>query len=165
MNKYELYIDFDGVILDTLTPIYEKIKSLGDNLTTEEIDNVFLNYPWKDLIKDEIIINDGINCIHKLIKSGKFNISILTHVCSLEEAMVKIKYIRKHFDDITIIPCPKKISKTKMIHTKDSILVDDYSGNLKEWKEAGGIPVKFSNKENKIYPTIDKLDKIIDMFK
>ena len=165
MKKYELYIDFDGVILDTLPPIYEKIKTLGDNPATEEIDNIFLNYPWKDLINDKIIINDSIKCIQKLIESNKFNISILTHVCSLEEAIIKIKYIRKYFDDITIIPCPKKVSKTKMIHTKGSILVDDYSGNLKEWQETGGIPVKFSNKENKKYPTINKLDQLINMFK
>ena len=79
--------------------------------------------------------------------------------------MVKIKYIRKYFKDITIIPCPKKISKTKMVHTENSILVDDYSGNLKEWESEGGISIKFSNKENKKYQTIKKLDQLLEIFK
>ena len=165
MGKYQLYIDFDGVILDTITPIYKDIENLGKNPTQEEIDNLFLNYSWKDLIQDKIIINDSINCIKKIIASNRFYINILTHIHSLEEAMVKIKYIRKYFKDITIIPCPKKISKTKMVHTENSILVDDYSGNLKEWESEGGISIKFSNKENKKYQTINKLDQLLEIFK
>ena len=52
-----------------------------------------------------------------------------------------------------------------MVHTNEAILVDDYSGNLKEWSEEGGIPIKFSEKNNKKYTTINKLDMLIDLFK
>lgn len=165
MGKYQLYIDFDGVILDTLPPIYEELKKLGEKPSQQEVDDLFLNYSWKDLIQDKIIINDSINCIKKLVASNRFYITILTHVYSLEEAMVKIKYIRKYFKDLTIIPCPKKISKTKMVHTEGSILVDDYSGNLKEWESEGGIGIKFSGKENKKYQTINKLDQLLEIFR
>ena len=46
------------------------------------------------------------------------------------------------------------------------ILVDDYSGNLKEWESEGGIGIQFSRDltKDKGFPIIDKLDKIIDMF-
>ena len=67
------------------------------------------------------------NSVNTNENSEKFNVSILTHVNSLDEAIIKIKYIRKYFSDITIIPCPKAISKTKMIQTESSILIDDYA--------------------------------------
>ena len=60
---------------------------------------------------------------------------------------------------------PKEISKTKMVHTKGAILVDDYAGNLQEWEESGGIAVRFSKEmESHGYKVINKLDMLIDMF-
>lgn len=165
MGKKNLYIDFDGVVLNTIEPLYRDIKKdIGDDPHEEQIREYIASYPWKSIIKDEYIINDSINCITKIIESNKFNLAILTHINSLEEAIIKIKYIRRKFNDITIIPCPKAISKTKMVHTEDSILIDDYAANLREWQKEGGISIRFSlTKEDKGFPTIDKLDKIIDM--
>lgn len=163
MEKYNLYIDFDGVILDTITPLYKEIEER--NIEKERLKDFYENYPWDTIIKDKYIINDSIECINKLIESNKFNLAILTHINSLNEAVLKIKYLRKYFKDITIIPCPKEISKTKMIHTKDAILVDDYAGNLREWEKEGGIPVRFNIKRNgKGFKVISKLDELIDIF-
>lgn len=164
MEKRNLYIDFDGVILDTITPTYEEIKELGIS-TQEEITEFFKNYDWKRIINDKYILNDSIECIKKIIESDKFYVSILTHVNSLEEAIIKIKYIRKYFSDITIIPCPKAISKTKMIHTKDAILIDDYANNLREWEKEDGIGIRFSLKNNgKGFIVINRLDQILELF-
>ena len=163
MKKTNLYIDFDGVILDTINPLYQKLQE--DNIPEDKIKDFFINYDWTKIIKDQYIINDSIDCIQKIIDSNKFNLAILTHVNSLHEAELKIKYLRKYFKDITIIPCPKAISKTKMVHTKDSILVDDYAGNLRDWEKEGGIPVRFSQKMNgKGFKVVDKLDQLIEMF-
>lgn len=165
MERKNLYIDFDGVILDTITQSYADIKRDLLNPTEEETCAYYATYPWETIIKDENIINDSIECIKKIINSNKFNLAILTHVNSLNEAIIKINYLRKYFKDITIIPCPKAISKTKMIHTAASILIDDYAGNLREWVKEGGIPITFSlTNEDKGYPTISKLDQIIDLF-
>lgn len=161
-----LYIDFDGVIMDTINVTYDMIKELNipkDN--EEEVSKFYKELDWKYLLSVTSDINDGIQMIQKIIDSKKFNVSILTHVYSLEEAVEKVKFIRKYYKDITIIPVPKAISKTKMVHTKDSILIDDYSGNLREWEKDGGIGVRFSlSLESKGYQVIDRLDKIIDMF-
>ncbi len=163
-KKYNLYIDFDGVILDTISPMYDEIKE--KRIKKEDLTPFFEKYPWEDIINDNYIINDAITCIQKIIDSDKFNLAILTHINSLREAVLKIKYLRKYFKDITIIPCPKEISKTKMIHTKDAILVDDYAGSLREWEEEEGISVRFNLKGNgKGFKVISKLDELIDMFK
>lgn len=157
-----LYIDFDGVILDTITILYEEAAKSGYEISDAEF---YKNFNYKEILKDKYIINDSINCIQKLLDSNIFEVSILTHCHSIKEGSDKVKYIRKHFKDITVIICPKDISKTKMVHTQGAILVDDYNGNLKEWEQSGGIPIKFSTKLNgKGYKVIDKLDELIDIF-
>lgn len=157
-----LYIDFDGVILDTITKLYEIAKKENADKDSPEF---YINFDFKKILKDENILNDGINCIQKLLDCGKFEISILTHCHSMKEASDKVKYIRRHFKDMTVIICPKEISKTKMVHTEGAILVDDFAGNLKEWETDGGIPIKFSTTLNsKGYTVIDKLNSLINMF-
>ena len=158
----KLYIDFDGVILDTITRLYEEADRQEYDRSDPEF---YRNFNYKCILKDKYIINNSIECIQRLLDSGKFDVNILTHCFTIREASDKVKYIRKHFDDITVIVCPKDISKTKMVHTEGAILVDDYAGNLREWESAGGIPVRFSTKLNgKGYQVVDRLDKLIDMF-
>ena len=78
--------------------------------------------------------------------------------------MEKIKYIRKYLNDITIIPVPREVSKTSMVHTKNAILIDDYVGNLEEWKNKEGIGVKFSTElKGKGFPAINRIDQILDL--
>ncbi len=164
-----LYIDFDGVIMNTIDVTYEDLKKAGLNIknpeNAEKVRDFYATIDWKNLLNNRAeIINDGINCIKRIIASNKFNVSILTHINSLNEAIEKVKYIRKHLKDITIIPVPKEISKTSMVHTENAILIDDYVGNLEEWREHKGIGVKFSTKLNgKGFPVIDRLDQIINL--
>ena len=157
-----LFIDFDGVILDTIPVLYSEAKKQGYSCDDNEF---YKNFNFETILKDEYILNDSINCIDKIIKSNKFEVNILTHCHSLKEASNKVKYIRKYFKDITVIICPKDISKTKMVHTNDAILVDDFKSNLKEWEEEGGISIKFSNDLNdNNYKTINRLDALIEEF-
>ena len=162
-----LYIDFDGVIVDTIRVTYDMLDRLGvDRADAEKMSEFYYNLNWKQLLALTPIINDSFNRIQTIADSNKFNISILTHVNSLDEAIAKVNYIRKYAKDVTIIPVPREISKTRMIHAKDAILIDDYSGNLKEWEQAGGIGIQFSTDltKDKGFKVIDKLDKIIDMY-
>lgn len=161
----ELYIDFDGVILDTITEGYSRMEKLGlDCKNSDDCISFFGSLDWKEFIKNTPEINNSIDCIKKIIDSNRFRVSILTHINSLDEAIAKVNYIRKYFKDITVIPVPKKISKTKMVHSEGSILIDDYAGNLREWEEAKGIGVRFSTKKNgKGFYAIDKLDQILDL--
>jgi hypothetical protein len=141
-----LYIDFDGVILDTITPVYNLAKKLNLDVKTQtkEIGLLYSKIDWETLIEESEELSDSIKSIKELRESKKFNISILTHINSLKEAKAKIEFTNNLFEDLTIIPVPKSVSKTKMTQTKDAILVDDYSGNLREWEKEGGIGVKFS---------------------
>ena len=163
-----LYIDFDGVILDTITPVYNLAEKLNIDVKTQskEIGLLYSKIDWETLIEESPALNDSINAIKKLSKSGKFNISILTHVNSLKEAKTKIEFLDSMFEDLTIIPVPKSVSKTKMTQTKGAVLVDDYSGNLKEWEEKEGIGVKFTKtkEDNCKFINITSLSDLIDLF-
>ena len=161
-----LYIDFDGVILDTITPVYNLAKKLNLDVKTQtkEVGLLYSKIDWETLIDESPALSDSIDNIKKLKDSKKFNISILTHVNSLKEAKAKIEFINSLFNDLTIIPVPKACSKTMMTQTEGAILVDDYSGNLKEWQESGGIAVKFvKDIENGKYPEITSLDELLNM--
>lgn len=162
-----LYIDFDGVVMDTIPLLYNELAKNNVSLEDEmEIRRVFASFDFGTIIKDKNILNDSINCIHKLIESGLFEISFLTHVNSLNEGVVKIKYLRRHFkDNITIIIVPKEIEKPKMVHSEGAILVDDFAGNLKEWEQTGGIAIRFSKElESHGYKVINRLDTLLDIF-
>lgn len=162
-----LYIDFDGVIVDTIRVTYDMLDRLGvDRHDFEKMSEFYYNLNWKQLLSLTPIINDGFNAIKRVEATNKYNISILTHVNSLDEAVAKINFIRKYYKSITIIPVPREMSKTKMINAKGAILIDDYSGNLKEWEQAGGIGIQFSTNLNKDkgFKVIDRLDAIIELF-
>lgn len=159
-----LYIDFDGVVLNTIPFLYAALEASGANTKEEkEVVRFFSTYDFDMIINDENILNDSINCINKIIESKKFEVSFLTHVNSTSEASCKIKYLKTKFkDNITIIITPKEISKTQMVHCEGAILVDDYSGNLTEWENAGGISVRFSNElESKGFLVINRLDELL----
>lgn len=161
-----LYIDFDGVIMDTINKAYQMMDDENINRTNiEDVSNFFKNLEWNKLLNETDEINGAINKVKKLNDSNKFNVAILTHVNSLNEAIEKVKFIRKFYNDITVIPVPKEISKTKMVRTKDAILVDDYTSNLVEWKSEGGIGIKFSVKPKQSkFIVIDDLDKLFTIF-
>lgn len=160
-----LYIDFDGVIMDTITRSYKMLEEQGiDSKDYEAVISFYKHLEWKSFLEKTEEINRAYAQINKIVESDLFNVNILTHVTSLEEAEAKIHFIRKRLHEITIITVPKNIEKTKIVNAKQAILIDDYTENLKEWEEAGGIGVRFSLKLNgKGYPVIDNLEQIIDM--
>lgn len=160
-----LYIDFDGVIVNTIEVSYKMAKESGIDDNYEAYYDFFKKLDWGSVLEKCEPINDSFNCIQKILDSKKFNVSILTHVITIEEACEKVKMIRKYFEDITIIPVPKSISKTKMVKTENSILIDDFPGNLVEWKEENGIGIRFDlDMDGKGFKVINKLDDILNMF-
>ena len=162
----ELYIDFDGVIMDTIPFLYKALEESGVDMNDEAAKREFFSkYDYSKIINDGNILNNSIACIDNLKRSNIFQISILTHINSLEEGIVKVNYLRRYFKDITIVLTPKQLEKTEMVHSKGAILVDDYSGNLKVWEAKGGIPIKFvkEHEEGK-FKTIKSLDELIDLF-
>ena len=162
----QLYIDFDGVILDTISKTYTEIEKQGiDKKNQDKVIEYFKNVDWEKLIEETDQINDSINEIKKICASKKFNVYILTHINSTNEMIAKIKYLHKVLPQVTVVSVPKQIPKTEVVNPSAAILIDDYSGNIKEWQKNLGIGIKFvKEKENGDYPEITFLSEVIDMF-
>ena len=161
-----LYIDFDGVILNTIEVSYKRIREqYGENPTPEDSSKFYRSIDWNEFLNECTPINNGIENLQKLIDSGLFDVTVLTHVLSKHEELAKRKYLKKHVPDLKFIPVTKPSPKWSAIKCVDAILIDDYSENLKEWQEHGGIAIKFTEKNKKYdYYTIKSLDEMIKLY-
>ncbi len=178
--KKNLYIDFDGVILDTIVGMYKKIeetdyelhiRNINKKVTTEDVEKItkiISEIDWDNFLQITPPINDSIKHINYLVSSNKFNIAILSHVGSFKEMEAKFKFINKNINgNVDVICVPKKFPKTAATRNcKDCILVDDHSGNLRIWEDAGGISVKFTKekRDHLEYRCISSLKDIANMF-
>lgn len=162
----KLYIDFDGVILDTIDVSYKRIKELyGDNPTKEDVGTFYKNLDWNKFLEECDQINHSLDNLQKLINSKLYDVAILTHVQTSHEEEAKERYLKKHVPQISFIPVTRPLPKWRAIECKGAILVDDYGVNLKEWHEHGGIAIKFSQKNKEYdYIKIKSLDELITLY-
>ena len=86
-NKIKLYLDFDGVILDTMNVTKKMMEDLNIPDDQEIIKEFYKNIDWYKLLRSTPEINDSFNNINLLLNSGLYDIEILTHVNSKEEGI------------------------------------------------------------------------------
>ena len=154
--KKRVYIDFDGVILDTQTYITSE-KANYPNLSWPEYVKII---NWHELIKKSCDINDAIKILRSLNK--KENIYILTRIHSFDEANEKILFLRSNKIYLPVIVTPPNNSKEMVVCPNNGdVLVDDYIENLKTWIKSGGYGILFDNKE--IHEEIKNIEKQKDL--
>lgn len=134
----KIYIDFDGVILDTDTTIDNIIKA--SSIDKKEY---IRSCDWDNLLNNTDVINDSI----KYLRESKLDINLLSKISTLEEEIAKVRYLRDNGVDMNIHLVPTKISKSDIVSAEGNILIDDKVYNLDEWSTKGGIPI-FFNKDN-----------------
>lgn len=162
--KINLYLDCDGVILDTIPAIDKALQKVGYTYKRQSKNEPFMKdflknkFNWEEEIELIPILDDSVNKIKKLDKENIFNIKILTHVISDKEAKAKEKLFAKLLPNIEVITVPKDIKKTEMVEVKNGILVDDYLPNVVDFNSEGGIGIKFAGKE-----TSDDVIRITDL--
>lgn len=145
----KLYVDFDGIIIDTWPSILKKYYKKYCNYEVEEYK---LRELFKDLNWDLIINNSRINYnnIMVLKKLNNYDITILTKINSLSEGETKQKFLKSLNIDIKLKTVDIDEKKSEIVDAKGNILIDDEIKNLKEWKEKGGIAILYSkNKDGK----------------
>ena len=157
----KLYIDFDGVILNTIDITYNIYKKNKNKFV--DMQDFYKCLDWNELLKISSPINDSLNSIKKIIDSNLYDVYILSHVVTNNEAKYKKIFLEKNIPGIKLITVPREIEKCDVVDAKNAILVDDYMGNLELWEAKGGIPIKFSDK-GKSYNimSIDRLDMLLD---
>jgi hypothetical protein len=162
-NDKKLYIDFDGVIVDTITGPYKYFDEHNMN-TTEERSKYYSNLDWHIFLEESPKVKGSLEALNEIVENDLYEVNILTHVTSLNELEEKILFLSsniKNCQKVNIVGVPRKISKFDMVDPKNNILVDDYSGNLKDWEAHGGIGIKFSSEKNDKFYTISTLESLI----
>lgn len=151
-----IYIDFDGVIYDTVTIILKKINDKKINLKNDCTD-FFSNLNWREILNTAKEINNSISSIKKLQQF--YNIKILTHVSSITEMEEKTKFIKEKLPDIEIIFVPKSIMKSQIAIPKNNMLIDDSYKNVDDWKENEGVGILFDKTTHKNLEEIININK------
>ena len=164
-----IYIDFDGVILDTNELLFEEWRKNPDRHLLSEFDKIkyIQKSNWNYIINNSDIINDSIYYLQQMDPNQS---SILTKIHSLDnEGIAKIRWLRDKGIKQSIILVPYAVKKTDVVDASGNILVDDSLKNLDEWKKDNGIPI-FFDINNDDYdswqqPNIKKYQKVLDLSK
>lgn len=156
--KRDIYIDYDGVIRGTMSIAYEMMAKQNIDLKDrKKVIDFFEKLDWYYLISISIELNRAYYYINQIIKENKYNVSILTKINSLNEMSAKIFDVRKN-SNVKTICVPNNIDKTDAVNPNGNILIDDFTGNLLNWKEKGGISVKFTDNEDDRFLCTRSLD-------
>ena len=139
-----IYIDFDGVLVDTPKFINEEIKRNGNSKETCR------NFPWGYILQNCNEIENNLTVLKEISKKNE--IIILTHVYSFNEKLAKQKFISEKLNNIKVIIVPFCIDKNIVVKAKGNVLIDDYSKNIDKWINFGGIGIRFKKEKR-----IDKL--------
>ncbi len=138
-----LFIDFDGVILDTEPLLFEEWRKNPNRHSLPEIEKIryIQNSNWEHIINDSEVINDSIYYLKHLDSSTSF---ILTKIHSLEnEAKEKVKWLREKGVKQDVILVPYYFKKSDIVDARGNILVDDCLKNLDEWNNCDGKSIFF----------------------
>ncbi len=167
----KIYIDFDGVVLDTWDVIFKEYIKLfsTDVLEEDKIKNLMLTIGWGKILSNSVQINDSIKKIKDIGKN--YEVYILTKINSQEEQKAKEEYLLKH-NISNLYFVPYEHSKTQYVDVENNILIDDDIKNLDEWSLHGGKSIFFNKdlsnydsygNKNINYTIINDLLKIYDI--
>ena len=156
--KKTIYFDMDGVLAN-----FDKAVKQA------EIPQPWLNIPG--FFSQLEPIGDPDKTI-KALKEKGYTVYILSKVevrDNTERAKNKKEWISKFLpsvkeEDIIIVPIHEEKTAYIKSDIKDSILIDDYKGNLIEWQEKGGTAVKFGNKIKETRPYHQIVNSIAGIF-
>lgn len=159
----KVYVDFDGVLLDTDSVIDKEFDGNGERREFVK------NYDWFKLMRDDLVINNAFDYIN----NSKYEVSLLSKISSMCEGQAKIKYLRSKGVNIDINLVPTLINKCDVVSAYGNVLIDDKIVNLDSWSNSGGISIYF-NKDSKDtdihgdintkYPMISDLSCLINGF-
>ena len=140
----DLYLDCDGVILDTIDKALEwMILEHLDIHNSDLVHEYFVQADWNKLIEEAGILNNAIEKIKLLQSIGIYDTRILTTCVNGLEPIIKKDFFNKQLPGIDVITVPWLVRKDSVVDARNSILVDDSKTNIVNWREAGGIGLQF----------------------
>lgn len=155
-----IFIDFDGVILDT----EERIVRLKDNCPNLTWDEFLDQLDWFLLLSEAKVINNAVDCIMEAQNNKQKEIFILTKIHTLLEMQAKATYLRNAKVQTPVLFVPPHVKKSQIyLPANGEILIDDDIKNLVDWEESGGKGIYFNqnNVRYEGFETVKSLSKIL----
>lgn len=143
----KIYIDFDGVILNTTMHIFDEWLDNNDDINIKELEKIeyIKGRNWHKILRESSVIDDAISVLKGMDIN---NTAILTKVHSLEnEGTEKIRFLRENGVKLEVILVPYPLKKTDVVEAKDNILIDDTVHNLDDWYKCGGESIFFNQND------------------
>lgn len=135
----KIYVDFDGVIIDSETHLFDGLQQMYKLGLCQNEKDYLVNLDWYKYLKKCEFIKDSL----EILKSYKEDVTILGKVCSDQEAFAKRRILGENDYTKPCIFVPSELKKSSFVNPVGNILIDDTFHNLTDWKEAGGIPIYF----------------------
>ena len=145
-----IYIDFDGVILDTEGLLLSDWKKFPNYYKSNGIDLVkyLENANWNYIINNSNVINDSIYYLKNIDPKTSF---ILTKVRSTDnEGRAKVLWLRNNGVKQSVIMVPYSLNKCDIVDANNNILIDDSLRNLRSWQMNNGYPILFDKNNDNI---------------
>lgn len=162
-----IYIDFDGVILDTEDLLFKEWRKNKDRhlLSEKEKIKYIQNSNWKYIINNSETINDSIYYLNQMDPNNSFILTKIHSYCN--EGLAKLEWAKRNNIKQKIILVPYYKNKCDIVSAKDNILIDDCLKNLDEWVLNDGIPAFFDINDDNIdswdKPNINGYQKVLSL--
>ena len=156
----KIYIDFDGVILDTWEVIFKKYYEEFNTTDIKEdnIKKIMLTIGWDYILENSKEINYSLEKIKRISKTH--DICILTKINSKQEQNAKTNFLLENkIKKMCFVPYTS--SKTQYVDPHNNILIDDDIKNLEEFNNTIKQKTTFKNngKEERVLNNYDSYGK------
>ena len=157
MDK-ELYIDFDGVILDSEKRFK---KDMIGKTKLEDWIEYLSTIEWFNFLRECNQIDESLDTLKKLQKYKQLK-GIITKIHVFEEGIQKAVFLRENGIIVPIhYVLPMQNKSTIVKPSKNKILVDDDIKNCIDWEKNGGTAILFDpyakTEDKKAIKTLKKL--------
>lgn len=133
MENRILYLDCDGVILNTMDEALLMMKSLNMNVDDpKEVNHFFINVNWKFLVYHAGMIDDSIEKIIKIEEKKYYrDVVILTKLSGNKyEEEIKKTLFNRLLPNIKVITLKLWENKDEIVNPVGNILIDDSISNV-----------------------------------
>ena len=159
IGKPKIFVDMDGVLAD----LFNHVGEIHDvehynQMTDQQWETFFKNTDAYHLFRDLPVFPTA-NRLLRMVKGMVGGYTIMSSPLNFDkEGSIRGK---REWLSKNIIVAPDAIifekdkQKYAIANGKPNILIDDYGVNIKKWRAAGGIGIKYQSDED----TLDKLAK------
>jgi 5'(3')-deoxyribonucleotidase len=161
-----VYVDMDGVLAD----LFNHVGAIHDvehynHMTDQQWEDFFKNTDAYHLFRDLPVFSTA-NKLLQIVKDMAGGFTILSSPLNFDKAgsiKGKLEWLSKN---LTVKPnnaiFEKEKQKFAVTNGTPNILIDDWGVNIKKWRAAGGIAIKYQADENSLNELATQLKKALD---